>query len=105
MKDRTQRPGDAATPGVGAATQTDALPLADRVPPQLYIVASGLIQYVGAGLAVLAFASVEPASVAWWRVLTGALVLLAWKRPWQGARGATGSAAATWRRPRSSGWS
>ena len=89
MKDRTQRPGDAATPGVGAANQTDALPLADRVPPQLYIVASGLIQYVGAGLAVLAFASVEPASVAWWRVLTGALVLLAWKRPWRGGLSAS----------------
>ena len=58
--------------------------VADRIPPQLYIVGSGLIQYVGAALAVVAFASVEPASVAWWRVLTGALVLLAWKRPWRG---------------------
>ena len=59
-------------------------PITDRIPPQLYIVGSGLIQYVGAALAVIAFASVEPASVAWWRVLTGAVVLLAWKRPWQG---------------------
>ena len=58
--------------------------VADRIPPQLYIVGSGLIQYVGAALAVVAFASVEPASVAWWRVLTGAVVLLAWKRPWRG---------------------
>lgn len=32
----------------------------DRIPPQLYIVDSGLIQYVGAALAVVAFASVEP---------------------------------------------
>ena len=39
---------------------------------------------MGAALAVIAFASVEPASVAWWRVLTGAVVLLAWKRPWRG---------------------
>jgi len=59
-------------------------PVTDRIPPQLYIVGSGLIQYVGAALAVVAFASVEPASVAWWRVLTGAIVLLAWKRPWRG---------------------
>ena len=59
-------------------------PVTDRIPPQLYIVGSGLIQYVGAALAVIAFASVEPASVAWWRVLTGAVVLLAWKRPWRG---------------------
>ena len=54
--------------------------LADRIPAQLYIVGSGLIQYVGAALAVIAFASVEPASVAWSRVVTGAVVLLAWKR-------------------------
>lgn len=59
-------------------------PITDRIPPQLYIVGSGLIQYVGAALAVIAFASVEPASVAWWRVLTGAVVLLAWKHPWRG---------------------
>ena len=39
-------------------------PVTDRIPPQLYIVGSGLIQYVGAALAVIAFASVEPASVA-----------------------------------------
>ena len=62
----------------------DGVSAVDRVPPQLYIVGSGLIQYVGAALAVVAFASVEPASVAWWRVLTGAVVLLAWKRPWRG---------------------
>lgn len=62
----------------------DQRPVTDRIPPQLYIVGSGLIQYVGAALAVIAFASVEPASVAWWRVLTGAVVLLAWKRPWRG---------------------
>ena len=62
----------------------DGVSVVDRVPPQLYIVGSGLIQYVGAALAVVAFASVEPASVAWWRVLTGAVVLTAWKRPWRG---------------------
>ena len=43
----------------------DGVSVVDRVPPQLYIVGSGLIQYVGAALAVVAFASVEPASVAW----------------------------------------
>ena len=57
--------------------------LADRVPPQLFIVGSGLIQYVGAAVAVVAFAAVEPASVAWWRAATGALVLCAWRRPWR----------------------
>lgn len=63
---------------------TARLIVSDRIPAQLYIVGSALIQYVGAALAVVAFASVEPASVAWWRVVTGALVLLAWKRPWRG---------------------
>lgn len=93
MNNPTQRRGSHATPASpSAGPRSDAAParpagrssVADRVPPQLYIVGSGLIQYVGAALAVVAFASVEPASVAWWRVLTGALVLLAWKRPWQG---------------------
>ena len=28
-------------------------PVTDRIPPQLYIVGSGLIQYVGAALAVI----------------------------------------------------
>ena len=65
-------------------TAPDQRTVTDRIPPQLYIVGSGLIQYVGAALAVIAFASVEPASVAWWRVLTGAVVLLSWKRPWRG---------------------
>lgn len=92
MNDPPQRRGVHATPASpSAGPRSDATPtrpagrssVADRVPPQLYIVGSGLIQYVGAALAVVAFASVEPASVAWWRVLTGALVLLAWKRPWQ----------------------
>ena len=75
----------------------DQRPVTDRIPPQLYIVGSGLIQYVGAALAVIAFASVEPASVAWWRVLTGAVVLLPGS-----ARGAAASRAPTWLFPRSS---
>lgn len=61
--------------------------LADRVPAQLFIVGSALIQYVGAGLAVGLFSRIEPASVAWWRVLTAALILLAWRRPWREAWG------------------
>ena len=38
---------------------------------------------IGAAVAVVAFAAVEPASVAWWRAATGALVLCAWRRPWR----------------------
>ena len=57
--------------------------LTQRVPAQLFIVGSALVQYVGAAIAVAAFAQMEPASVAWWRVVTGAVVLLAWRRPWR----------------------
>ena len=93
MNEPAQRRGAHATPASSSAgPRSAAAPkrpagrasVADRIPPQLYIVGSGLIQYVGAALAVVAFASVEPASVAWWRVVTGAVVLLAWKRPWRG---------------------
>lgn len=93
MNEPAQRRGGHATPASSSAgPRSAAAPkrpagrasVADRIPPQLYIVGSGLIQYVGAALAVVAFASVEPASVAWWRVVTGAVVLLAWKRPWRG---------------------
>ena len=93
MNEPARRREPHATPASSSAGQRSAaapkLPagrasVADRIPPQLYIVGSGLIQYVGAALAVVAFASVEPASVAWWRVVTGAVVLLAWKRPWRG---------------------
>ena len=93
MNEHAQRREPHATPASSSAgPRSAAAParpagrasVADRIPPQLYIVGSGLIQYVGAALAVIAFASVEPASVAWWRVFTGAVVLLAWKRPWRG---------------------
>lgn len=55
----------------------------DRVPAQALIIVDALFQYVGAAFAVAVFAFMEPASVAWWRVLVGALILLAWRRPWR----------------------
>ncbi|MCI7671753.1 MAG: EamA family transporter [Schaalia hyovaginalis] len=55
----------------------------DRVPAQALIIVDALFQYVGAAFAVAVFALMEPASVAWWRVLVGALILLAWRRPWR----------------------
>lgn len=57
----------------------------DRIPAQALIVLDALIQYVGAAIAIGIFALVEPASVAWWRVLVSAIVLLAWRRPWREA--------------------
>lgn len=63
-------------------TPSDATPPLQRVPAQLFIVASALVQYIGAAVAVGLFAVIDPASVAWWRVTVAAVVLLAWRRPW-----------------------
>jgi inner membrane transporter RhtA len=52
----------------------------------LLFVLSALSQYLGASLAVRAFSLMPAAGVAWVRVLTGAVVLSAWRRPWQQLR-------------------
>lgn len=52
-------------------------------PPQLLLVAGALSQYAGAGVAVLLFHSVQPAGLAWLRSLFAAVLLCAWRRPWQ----------------------
>ena len=54
----------------------------DRLPPQALFVLGAISQYVGAALAVLLFASVPAAGVAWLRVVAAAAVLVAWRRPW-----------------------
>jgi inner membrane transporter RhtA len=55
----------------------------DRLPPHALFVLGAISQYVGAALAVLLFASVPAAGVAWLRVVAAAAVLVAWRRPWQ----------------------
>lgn len=55
----------------------------DRLPPQALFVLGAVSQYVGAALAVLLFASVPAAGVAWLRVVAAAAVLVAWRRPWR----------------------
>jgi inner membrane transporter RhtA len=57
--------------------------IADGLPPHALFVLGAISQYVGAALAVLLFASVPAAGVAWLRVVAAAAVLLAWRRPWQ----------------------
>ncbi len=59
-----------------------AAPL-DRLPAQALFVLGAISQYVGAALAVLLFASVPAAGVAWLRIVAAAVVLVAWRRPWQ----------------------
>lgn len=57
--------------------------VADRVPAQLFIVGSALVQYIGAAIAVGLFDAMSPASVAWWRVTVAAVVMALWRRPWR----------------------
>ncbi|HEX8157458.1 MAG TPA: EamA family transporter [Solirubrobacteraceae bacterium] len=63
--------------------------LARTAPATLFVLAA-ISQYAGAAVAVLLFASVPAAGVAWLRVVASAAVLLAWRRPprstWSGAR-------------------
>ena len=66
------------------STSSSFAALTSRVPAQLLIVCSALIQYSGAALAVFAFSAVKPASVAWWRGFVGGVVLCLWWRPWRG---------------------
>jgi inner membrane transporter RhtA len=54
-----------------------------RLPAQSLFVLGAVSQYVGAALAVLLFASVPAAGVAWLRVVAAAAVLVAWRRPWR----------------------
>jgi inner membrane transporter RhtA len=55
----------------------------------IFLVGGGS-QYVGAALAVGLFAALEPAGVAWMRLLGAAVVLVVWRRPpaaaWRGRR-------------------
>jgi inner membrane transporter RhtA len=57
--------------------------VADRVPPHLYFVVSAVFHYLGPAFAVLLFARVEVLGVAWLRIVSAALVLALWRRPWR----------------------
>jgi inner membrane transporter RhtA len=57
--------------------------LPERLPPPSLFVMGAISQYVGSALAVLLFASVPAAGVAWLRVVASAGVLVAWRRPWR----------------------
>ncbi|MFH5821810.1 EamA family transporter [Georgenia sp. AZ-5] len=53
------------------------------VPAPALFMLSGLSQYLGAAVAVGLFAVMPATTVAWWRVLVSAVLLLAWRRPWR----------------------
>lgn len=57
--------------------------ISDRIPPQLYFVASAIFHYLGPSFAVLLFARVSVDGVAWLRIVSAALVFALWRRPWR----------------------
>jgi inner membrane transporter RhtA len=83
-----------AVPGAGSPATTElssraptvgGLGLAGRLPPQSLFVLGAISQYLGSAVAVLLFARVPAAGVAWLRVLSAAVALLVWRRPWRSA--------------------
>ncbi|HTN23409.1 MAG TPA: EamA family transporter [Solirubrobacteraceae bacterium] len=54
-----------------------------RLPPQSLFVTGAISQYLGSAFAVLLFASVPAAGVAWLRVVAAAAVLVTWRKPWR----------------------
>jgi len=72
-------------PGILARVSAGGRSAADRLPAPLIFVASSLSQYLGAGLAVSLFSLMPSMTVAWGRLVVGAAVLVALRRPWRRA--------------------
>src|SRR5215470_15841127 len=56
---------------------------ADRLPPHVFFLVSAVFHYLGPSFAVLLFASLAPAGVAWLRIASAGLVFALWRRPWR----------------------
>jgi inner membrane transporter RhtA len=52
-------------------------------PPHTYFVGSAIFHYLGPAFAVLLFVRVEPLGVAWFRIVSAAVILGLWRRPWR----------------------
>ena len=52
-------------------------------PPEAYFVGSAIFHYLGPAFAVLLFARVEPAGVAWLRIASAAAIFAVWRAPWR----------------------
>jgi inner membrane transporter RhtA len=57
------------------------------LPPHAYFVVSAVFHYLGPSFAVLLFARVDVLGVAWLRIVSAALVFVAWRRPWRALAG------------------
>ena len=77
------RPSRAGRPGGVRGPSAAMGGLVRAVPAPFLVIAAGLSTYAGAGYAVALFALMPPSTVAWWRLVVGAVVLLAWRRPWR----------------------
>ena len=78
---RADRDGADAGRRLTAMSAPAARGRAPLAPPQLLLVVGAISQYAGAGVAVLLFGAVAPATLAWLRVLVAAVALCAWRRP------------------------
>jgi inner membrane transporter RhtA len=76
---------------VDGKTSSTVLPLADRVPPHAFFIGSAIFHYLGPSFAVLLFARVPVAGVAWLRIVSAALVFAVWRKPWRAFFAATRS--------------
>jgi len=54
-----------------------------RIPPQVYFFVSAIFHYLGPAFAVLLFSSVSVLGVAWFRIVSAAVVFAVWRRPWR----------------------
>ena len=54
-----------------------------RLPPQSFFLVSAVFHYLGPSLAVLLFARLDVLGVAWLRIVSAAVVLALWRRPWR----------------------
>lgn len=57
--------------------------LAQRIPPEVFFVASALFHYIGPAFAVLLFTRIGPPGVAWLRITSAALIFAFWQKPWR----------------------
>ncbi len=58
-------------------------PLTDRLPPHVWFPVSAVFHYLGPSFAVLLFARLAPAGIAWLRIASAGLVFALWRRPWR----------------------
>ena len=69
--------------GLAGNTIPGARNFANRLPPHLFFAGSAVFHYLGPSFAVLLFARVPVAGVAWLRIFFAALVFALWRRPWR----------------------